>query len=235
MELTKQELAKYIDHTNLKPGATRADVAALCAEAKEYGFASVCVNPCHAADAARLLAGTDVAVCCVIGFPLGASTTAVKAYEAIDAVHKGATEIDMVINIGWAREGRWGELRAEIAAVVAAIRGRAKLKVILETCLLTDEQKVEACRAAVRAGADFVKTSTGFSKAGATVEDVALMRQTVGPDVGVKAAGGIRTCADAIAMIEAGATRIGASAGVAILEEAEEFSRKMPENEEAGG
>ena len=235
MELTKQELAKYIDHTNLKPEATRSDIAALCAEAKEYGFASVCVNPCHVAFAARLLAGTDVAVCCVIGFPLGASTTAVKAYEAIDAVHKGATEIDMVINIGWAREGRWGELRAEIAAVVAAIRGRAKLKVILETCLLTDEQKVEACRAAVRAGADFVKTSTGFSKAGATVEDVALMRQTVGPDVGVKAAGGIRTCPDAIAMIEAGATRIGASAGVAILEEAEEFSRKMPENEEAGG
>ena len=152
MELTKQELAKYIDHTNLKPGATRADVAALCAEAKEYGFASVCVNPCHVAFAARLLAGTDVAVCCVIGFPLGASTTAVKAYEAIDAVHKGATEIDMVINIGWAREGRWGELRAEIAAVVAAIRGRAKLKVILETCLLTDEQKVEACRAAVKGG-----------------------------------------------------------------------------------
>ena len=220
MELTKQELAKYIDHTNLKPEATRSDIAALCAEAKEYGFASVCVNPCHVAFAARLLAGTDVAVCCVIGFPLGASTTAVKAYEAIDAVHKGATEIDMVINVGWAREGRWGELRAEIAAVVAAIRGRAKLKVILETCLLTDEQKVEACRAAVRAGADFVKTSTGFSMAGATVEDVALMRQTVGPDVGVKAAGGVRTYADAIAMIEAGATRIGASAGIAILSEA---------------
>lgn len=235
MELTKQELAKYIDHTNLKPEATRSDIAALCAEAKEYGFASVCVNPCHVAFAARLLAGTDVAVCCVIGFPLGASTTAVKAYEAIDAVHKGATEIDMVINVGWAREGRWGEVQAEIAAVVAAIRGRAKLKVILETCLLTDEQKVEACRAAVKAGADFVKTSTGFSKAGATVEDVALMRQTVGPDVGVKAAGGVRTYADAIAMIEAGASRIGASAGVALLEEAEEFSRKMPENEEAGG
>ena len=220
MELTKQELAKYIDHTNLKPEATRSDIAALCAEAKEYGFASVCVNPCHVAFAARLLAGTDVAVCCVIGFPLGASTTAVKAYEAIDAVHKGATEIDMVLNVGWAREGRWGELRAEIAAVVAAIRGRAKLKVILETCLLTDEQKVEACKAAVRAGADFVKTSTGFSRAGATVEDVALMRQTVGPDVGVKAAGGVRTYADAIAMIEAGASRIGASAGIAILSEA---------------
>ena len=220
MELTKKELAKYIDHTNLKPEATREDVAALCAEAVEYGFASVCVNPCHAAYAARLLEGADVAVCCVIGFPLGACTTAAKAYEALDAVHKGAAEIDMVINIGWAREGRWSEMQAEIAAVVAAIRGRAKLKVIIETCLLTDEQKVEACRAAVKAGADFVKTSTGFSKAGATVEDVALMRQTVGPDVGVKAAGGVRTYADAVAMIEAGATRIGASAGIAIIAEA---------------
>ena len=217
MELTKQELAKYVDHTNLKPEATRSDIAALCAEAKEYGFASVCVNPCHVAFAARLLEGTDVAVCCVIGFPLGASTTAVKAYEAIDAVHKGATEIDMVINVGWAREGRWGELRAEIAAVVAAIRGRAKLKVILETCLLTDEQKVEACRAAVRAGADFVKTSTGFSKAGATVEDVRLMRKTVGEEMGVKAAGGIHTRAEALAMLEAGANRIGASSGIAIV------------------
>ena len=220
MELTKKELAKYIDHTNLKPEAIREDIAALCAEAIEYAFASVCVNPCHAAYAARLLEGTDVAVCCVIGFPLGACTTAAKAYEALDAVHKGATEIDMVINIGWAREGRWSEMQAEIAAVVAAIRGRAKLKVIIETCLLTDEQKVEACKAAVRAGADFVKTSTGFSKAGATVEDVALMRQTVGPEIGVKAAGGVRTYADAVAMIEAGATRIGASAGIAIIAEA---------------
>ena len=218
--MERKELAKYIDHTNLKSEATREDIAALCAEAIEYGFASVCVNPCHAAYAARLLAGTDAAVCCVIGFPLGACTTTVKAYEAADAVHNGAAEIDMVINVGWAREGRWSEIQAEIAAVAAAIRGRAKLKVILETCLLTDGQKVEACKAAVRAGADFVKTSTGFSKAGATIDDVALMRRTVGPDVGVKAAGGIRTYADAIAMIEAGATRIGASAGVAILSEA---------------
>ena len=222
MELTKKELAKYIDHTNLKPEATREDIAALCAEAKEYGFASVCVNPCHAAYAARLLEGTDVAVCCVVGFPLGACTTTVKAYEAADAVRNGATEIDMVLNVGWAREGRWSEIQAEIAAVAAMLRGRARLKVILETCLLTDEQKVEACRAAVRAGAGFVKTSTGFSKAGATVEDVRLMRETVGPDVGVKAAGGIRTCADAVAMIEAGATRIGASAGIAILSEAKD-------------
>lgn len=220
MELTKNELAKYIDHTNLKPEATREDIAALCAEAREYGFASVCVNPCHAAYAARLLEGTDVAVCCVVGFPLGACTTTVKAYEAADAVRNGATEIDMVLNVGWAREGRWSEIQAEIAAVAAMLRGRARLKVILETCLLTEEQKVEACKAAVKAGADFVKTSTGFSKAGATVEDVALMRQTVGPDVGVKAAGGIRTYADAVAMIEAGASRIGASAGITILSQA---------------
>ena len=222
MERTKNELAKYIDHTNLKPEAAREDIAALCAEAKEYGFASVCVNPCHVACAARLLEGTDVAVCCVVGFPLGACTTTVKAYEAADAVRNGATEIDMVLNVGWAREGRWSEVQAEIAAVAAMLRGRAKLKVILETCLLTDEQKVEACKAAVKAGAGFVKTSTGFSKAGATAEDVKLMRQTVGPDVGVKAAGGIRTCADALAMIEAGASRIGASAGIAILSEAKD-------------
>ena len=221
MELTKNELAKYIDHTNLKPEATREDIAALCAEAREYGFASVCVNPCHAAYAARLLEGTDVAVCCVVGFPLGACTTTVKAYEAADAVRNGATEIDMVLNVGWAKEGRWSEVQAEIAAVAAMLRGRAKLKVILETCLLTDGQKVAACKAAVRAGAGFVKTSTGFSKAGATVEDVRLMRETVGPDVGVKAAGGIRTYADAQAMIEAGASRIGASAGIAILSEAQ--------------
>ena len=222
MELTKNELAKYIDHTNLKPEATREDIAALCAEAREYGFASVCVNPCHAAYAARLLEGTDVAVCCVVGFPLGACTTTVKAYEAADAVRNGATEIDMVLNVGWAKEGRWSEVQAEIAAVAAMLRGRAKLKVILETCLLTDGQKVAACKAAVRAGAGFVKTSTGFSKAGATVEDVRLMRETVGPDVGVKAAGGIRTYAGAVAMIEAGASRIGASAGIAILSEAKD-------------
>lgn len=222
MELTKKELSKYIDHTNLKPEATRADIAALCEEAQQYGFASVCVNPCHVAYAARLLADADAAVCCVIGFPLGACTTTVKAYEAADAVRNGATEIDMVLNVGWAKEGSWSEVQAEIAAVAAMLRGRAKLKVILETCLLTDEQKVAACKAAVKAGAGFVKTSTGFSKAGATVEDVRLMRETVGPDIGVKAAGGIRTYADAVAMIEAGANRIGASAGIAILEEAAE-------------
>ena len=219
MEFTAKQLAKYIDHTILKPQATRGQIVALCEEAKRYGFASVCVNPCHIALAAEELAGTDVAPCCVIGFPLGACTTAAKAFEAADAAANGATEIDMVINIGDAKDGRWDAVEADIAAVVKAIDGRAKLKVIIETCLLTDEEKVLACEAAVRAGTDFVKTSTGFSTAGATPEDVALMRRTVGPDIGVKAAGGIRTYADAIAMIEAGASRLGASAGVAIVAE----------------
>ena len=219
--MKKNALAKYIDHTLLKPDATEAQIEQLCAEAREYGFASVCVNSCYASLAARLLAGSDVAVCCVIGFPLGAATTAAKAFEAADAAQNGATEIDMVINVGAAKDGRWDYVEADIAGVAAAIEGKALLKVIIETCLLTDGEKIEACRAAVRAGADFVKTSTGFSKAGATAADVALMRKTVGPAIGVKAAGGIRTCADAMAMIEAGASRIGASAGIAILSEAE--------------
>ena len=219
--MKKNALAKYIDHTLLKPDATEAQIEKLCAEAREYGFASVCVNSCYASLAARLLAGSDVAVCCVIGFPLGAATTAAKAFEAADAAQNGATEIDMVINVGAAKDGRWDDVEADIAGVAAAIEGKALLKVIIETCLLTDGEKIEACRAAVRAGADFVKTSTGFSKAGATAADVTLMRETVGPEIGVKAAGGIRTCADAMAMIEAGASRIGASAGIAILAEAE--------------
>ena len=219
--MKKNALAKYIDHTLLKPDATEAQIEQLCAEAREYGFASVCVNSCYASLAARLLAGSDVAVCCVVGFPLGAATTAAKAFEAADAAQNGATEIDMVINVGAAKDGRWDDVEADIAGVAAAIEGKALLKVIIETCLLTDGEKIEACRAAVRAGADFVKTSTGFSKAGATAADVALMRKTVGPEIGVKAAGGIRTCADAMAMIEAGASRIGASAGIAILSEAE--------------
>ena len=219
--MKKNALAKYIDHTLLKPDATEAQIEKLCAEAREYGFASVCVNSCYASLAARLLAGSDVAVCCVIGFPLGAATTAAKAFEAADAAQNGATEIDMVINVGAAKDGRWDYVEADIAGVAAAIEGKALLKVIIETCLLTDGEKIEACRAAVRAGADFVKTSTGFSKAGANAADVALMRKTVGPEIGVKAAGGIRTYADAMAMIEAGASRIGASAGIAILAEAE--------------
>ena len=217
MEITRKELAKYIDHTLLKPQATSAQIVKLCEEAKEFGFASVCVNSCYAALAAKELDGTDVAVCCVIGFPLGACTSDAKAFEADNAAANGAQEIDMVINVGAAKEGNWAYVEDDIAHVVGTIDGRAKLKVIIETCLLTDEEKVKACECAVRAGADFVKTSTGFSTGGATAADVALMRKTVGPDIGVKAAGGVRTYADAVAMIEAGATRLGASAGIAIV------------------
>ncbi len=222
MKWTPKELASYIDHTLLKPQATREQILALCEEAKCYGFASVCVNPCQVALAAQALAGSQTLPCCVIGFPLGASTTRVKAFEAAEAAEQGAKEIDMVIDLGAAKEGRWEAVEADIAGVVQAIAGRAKLKVIIEACLLTDEEKAEACRAAVRAGADFVKTSTGFSRGGATAADVALMRRTVGPDIGVKAAGGVRSYADAIAMIEAGANRLGASAGIAIVSGAEE-------------
>lgn len=211
------ELNRYIDHTLLKPAATRADIAKLCAEAKEYRFASVCVNSAHIAEVAAALAGTDVAPCCVVGFPLGAMETEAKAFEAARAAALGAKEIDMVMDIGAAKEGDFARVEADIAAVVSAIQGRAKLKVILECCLLTDEEKTAACLAAKRAGADFVKTSTGFSTGGATEHDVALMRAAVGDDMGVKASGGIRTREDALRMIAAGASRIGASAGIAIV------------------
>lgn len=211
------ELNRYIDHTLLKPAATRADIAKLCAEAKEYRFASVCVNSAHIAEVAAALAGTDVAPCCVVGFPLGAMETEAKAFEAARAAALGAKEIDMVMDIGAAKEGDFARVEADIAAVVSAIQGRAKLKVILECCLLTDEEKTAACLAAKRAGADFVKTSTGFSTGGATEHDVALMRAAVGDDMGVKASGGIRTQEDALLMIAAGASRIGASAGIAIV------------------
>ena len=213
-----KQLAKYIDHTILKPDATAAQVKKLCAEAKEYGFASVCVNPSRIALAAAELSGTDVTPCCVVGFPLGAIPTESKAAETAVAVKNGAREIDMVIDVGRAKDGDWDYVQSDIAAVKAAC-GEVLLKVIIETCLLTDEEKVEACRAAVRANADFVKTSTGFSKAGATAADVKLMRETVGPDMGVKAAGGIHNRAEAEAMIAAGATRIGASSGIAIVSE----------------
>ena len=212
------ELAKYIDHTLLKPDATAAQIRKLCDEAKTYRFASVCVNPCRIALAAQELAGTDVAPCCVVGFPLGAIPTESKAAETRVAVKNGAREVDMVINIGQAKDGQWDEVEKDIAAVKEAC-GDAKLKVIIETCLLTDDEKVQACLAAKRANADFVKTSPGFSKGGATVADVRLMRKTVGPDMGVKAAGGVHNRAEAEAMIQAGATRIGASSGIAIVTE----------------
>ena len=210
------ELAKYIDHTLLKPDATAAQILKVCDEAKAYHFASVCVNPSRIALVAKALEGTDVTPCCVVGFPLGAVPSESKAAEAAVAVKNGAREVDMVIDIGAAKDGDWDRVQEDIARVKAAC-APAKLKVIIETCLLTDEEKVQACLAAKRANADFVKTSTGFSKGGATVADVRLMRQTVGAEMGVKASGGIHNRAEALSMIEAGATRIGASSGIAIV------------------
>ena len=211
-------IAGYIDHTLLKPEASEADVLKVCAEAAEYGFKSVCVNPIWVKTVTTALKGSGVLTCSVVGFPLGATPTDVKAFEARGAVLDGAEEVDMVINIAAARADDKGALVEDIAAVAEAVHGGgAILKVIIETTLLTDAQKVLACQAAVEAGADFVKTSTGFNGGGATVEDVALMRRTVGPEVGVKASGGVRSLADAQAMIAAGATRIGASSGIAIV------------------
>lgn len=207
---------KYIDHTLLKPESTQEQIAKLVSEAKEYDFASVCVNPTWVSYCANELSGTDVKVCTVIGFPLGATTSATKAFEAKEAIENGASEVDMVINIGLLKSGQYQAVEDDIRAVVEA-SGDKLVKVIIEACLLTDEEKVKACELSVSAGADFVKTSTGFSIHGATVEDVALMRKTVGDKVGVKAAGGARSLADAEAFIAAGATRIGTSAGVAIV------------------
>ncbi|GGJ63079.1 deoxyribose-phosphate aldolase [Anoxybacillus voinovskiensis] len=211
-------IAKMIDHTLLKANTTKAQIVQLCEEAKEYRFASVCVNPTWVATAAELLKGTDVKVCTVIGFPLGANTPETKAFETKDAIEKGATEVDMVINIGALKDGDDALVERDIRAVVEAAKGKALVKVIIETCLLSEEEKVRACRLAVQAGADYVKTSTGFSTGGATVEDIALMRKTVGPNIGVKASGGVRDLQGAEAMIEAGATRIGTSSGVAIVQ-----------------
>ena len=211
-------LASYIDHTLLKADATEAQITRLCEEAREHRFASVCVNPRWVALCAQLLAGSGVRVCTVIGFPLGASSSAIKAAETRQAVADGADELDMVISVGDLKAGNNEFVRADIRGVVKAAEGRT-VKVIIEACLLTDEEKSLACKLAMAAGADFVKTSTGFSTGGATVADVKLMRAAVGPNFGVKAAGGIRTRQDALAMIEAGANRIGASAGIAICAE----------------
>ena len=211
-------IASYIDHTLLKPESTESQVVQLCKEAAEFKFASVCVNPTWVETAAAELAGSGVKVCTVIGFPLGASTPETKAYETTDAISKGAGEIDMVLNVGALKSGNTDHVKKDIEAVVNAAKGKAIVKVILETCLLTDDEKVTASRLSKEAGADFVKTSTGFSTGGATVEDVKLMRQTVGPDLGVKASGGVRSLEDVEAMIEAGATRIGASSGVKIMQ-----------------
>ncbi|MBO9541701.1 deoxyribose-phosphate aldolase [bacterium] len=209
-------LARMIDHTLLKADATEADIRKLCAEAREHVFASVCVNPANVALAAQLLAGSEVKVCTVVGFPLGASAPEVKAFETAQAIKDGASEIDMVLNVGALKSGQPERVQQDIRAVVDACPEGVITKVILETCLLTDDEKVTACLLAQAVGADFVKTSTGFSTGGATVHDVALMRRTVGPDMGVKASGGVRDRETALAMVEAGATRIGASASVAI-------------------
>lgn len=211
-------LSSMIDHTLLRADATQAEITKLIEEAKKYEFASVCVNPTWVAYSAQQLAGTNVKVCTVIGFPLGASTPAVKAFEAKDAIANGATEVDMVINIRALKDSDDEFVEKDIKAVVDAASGKALVKVIIETCLLTDEEKVRACKSAVKAGADFVKTSTGFSTGGATQEDVELMRKTVGEHVGVKASGGVRNLDDMKKMIAAGATRIGASSGVKIME-----------------
>ncbi|MFL0269619.1 deoxyribose-phosphate aldolase [Candidatus Clostridium radicumherbarum] len=216
--MRKEEIAKMIDHTLLKPEATTNQIKTLCEEARQYGFASVCVNPVHVALAHELLKGSQVKVCTVIGFPLGANTTAVKAFEASEAIKEGAEEVDMVINVGKLMDKNLDYVKADIKAVVDAAKGKALTKVILETCLLSDDEKVTACKLAKEAGADFVKTSTGFNKGGATAEDIKLMRETVGTEMGVKASGGVRSNADAIAMINAGASRIGASASIAICE-----------------
>lgn len=211
-------IAKMIDHTLLKPEATEQQIQTLCEEAKQYSFASVCVNPTWVAFAAEKLKGTHVKVCTVIGFPLGATTSETKAFETKNAIENGATEVDMVINIGALKSGNFDLVEKDILAVTSAAKGKALTKVIIETCLLTEEEKVRACELSVKAGADYVKTSTGFSTGGATVEDIALMRKTVGPDKGVKASGGVRSPEDAQNMIEAGATRIGASSGVKIVQ-----------------
>jgi len=210
-------IAKYIDHTLLKPEATKEQIEKLCQEAKEYEFASVCVNPTWVSLASELLKGSSVKVCTVIGFPLGATTTETKVFEAKNAMEHGATELDMVINIGALKSRDDKLVKNDIQSVVEAAKGRALVKVIIETSLLTEEEKEKACRLSVEAGADFVKTSTGFSTGGATINDISLMRKVVGPDIGVKASGGVRSSEDAQQMIEAGATRIGASSGVAIV------------------
>lgn len=226
-------IARLIDHTLLKPEATAMQIAQLCHEARIYHFAAVCVNPCYVRLCAQLLQDTEgVAVCSVIGFPLGATTPEVKAYEAAQAIADGASEVDMVLNIGALKGSDWPLVYEDIRRVVETAHTNSALcKVILETALLTEEEKVAACTICKQAGADFVKTSTGFGPGGATAEDVALMRRLVGPTMGVKAAGGIRTYADARRMIEAGATRLGASAGVRIVKEAQGKSTEPAEED----
>ncbi|WP_097025814.1 deoxyribose-phosphate aldolase [Clostridium peptidivorans] len=218
--MTKNELAKMIDHTVLKADTKGEKVEEICKEALQYNFASVCINPCNIEIAAKLLKGSEVKVCTVIGFPLGANTTATKVFETKDAIEKGAAEVDMVINIGKLKDKDYDYVKGDIEAVVNEAKGKALTKVIIETCLLTDEEKIMACKLSKEAGADFVKTSTGFSTGGASASDIKLMRKTVGEKLGVKASGAVRNYEDCIAMIDAGATRIGASASIDIINKA---------------
>lgn len=234
-------VAAMIDHTALKPETREADIRKLCDEARHYQFASVCVNPTWVALAAEVLAGSGVKVCTVIGFPLGATLTVVKGYETQAAIAAGADEVDMVINVGWLKGGNTKGVQHDIAAVVDAAKTAQTsrstpvlVKVIIETVLLNDEEKRTACTLAKAAGADFVKTSTGFSGGGATVADIALIRATVGDEMGVKASGGVRTAADALALIAAGATRLGASAGVQIIQGLREEAAPTP-SQDGGG
>lgn len=210
-------IEKMIDHTILKPDATVEQVKKLCEEAREYNFASVCINPNFVELCYQMLKDTDVKVCTVVGFPLGATTTKSKVLETIEAIENGATEIDMVINVGAVKDSNWDFVEKDIREVVKVSKTKAIVKVILETCLLTDDEKIKACTIAKSVGADFVKTSTGFSTGGATVEDIKLMRDTVGSEMGVKASGGVRDYNKAKLMIGAGATRIGTSSGIQII------------------
>lgn len=213
------KLNKLIDHTLLKADATSAQIKQLCQEAKDYDFKSVCVNPAFVPQAAELLKGSDVEVCTVIGFPLGANTTATKVFEAKDAIANGATEVDMVINISQAKDGQWEAVEEEIKQIAEAVKGKAILKVIVETALLTDEEIKNATEATVNTGADFVKTSTGFSTRGASLNDVQIMNTVTQGRIGIKASGGVSNRQDALNMVEAGATRIGASKGIQIVSE----------------
>lgn len=210
-------IAGMIDHTLLKQDATIEGIKQLCKEARENHFCSVCVNPSYVATCYEELRGSDVKVCTVIGFPLGATTTKTKVFEANEAIENGAKEVDMVVNVGKIKSGDWDFVKRDIANVVIGVNGRAVVKVIIETCLLTDEEKIRVCQICKEVGADFVKTSTGFSTGGATVEDIRLMRNTVGPNMGVKASGGVKSAETAKAMIAAGANRLGTSSGIAII------------------
>lgn len=217
MDSGSKSLASMIDHTLLKPEATVDQIKKVCQEARDYKFASVCVNTWFVQLVSELLQGSGVKTCCVVGFPLGAMSTRAKVAETLEAIENGANEVDMVVNVGAVKSGRLDIVKNDIEAIVNAAKGKALVKVIIETCLLTDDEKVKVCTLAKIAGADYVKTSTGFSTGGATVEDVKLMRQTVGPYMGVKASGGVRDYQTAVAMINAGATRLGTSSGIAIV------------------